>query len=287
MARQVRQCGGCCLPAHAELKARSRPSRQLQQMRPLRVYCIEETGGCRNQSLTSSTGDIARDVMRRRQVLVFAAGAAALLGTGSAQAAPATTRTAMPSTTPVATSAAAAGAAGTWRAAIEVPGTGGLNKGGNAAVTSVSCASAGNCAAGGLFTHGSGDHQGFVASEGAGTWHAAIEVPGTAALNKGGFAEVDSVSCASAGNCLAGGFYFPAGADQQAFVASERGGTWHAAIEVPGTAALNIGRSAAVLSVSCASAGNCAAGGDYNHFDHQGPAVLGHAKGRARHTRNA
>src|SRR5260221_10209344 len=149
MARQVRQCGGCCLPAHAELNARSPPSRQLQQMRPLRVYCIEETGGCRNQSLTSSTGDIARDVMRRRQVLVFAAGAAALLGTGSAQAAPATTTTAMPSTTPVATSVEAAGAAGTWRAAIEVPGTGGLNKGGNAAVKSGSCASAGNCVAGG------------------------------------------------------------------------------------------------------------------------------------------
>src|SRR5260221_1397411 len=199
MARQVRQCGGCCLPAHAELNARSPPSRQLQQMRPLRVYCIEETGGCRNQSLTSSTGDIARDVMRRRQVLVFAAGTAALLGTGSAQAAPATTTTAMPSTTPVATCAAAAGAAGTWHAAIELPGTATLNKGGNAAVQSVSCASAGNCAAGGLFTDGSGHIQAFVASEINGTWHAAIEVPGTAALNKGRNAAVHSVSCASAG----------------------------------------------------------------------------------------
>src|SRR5260221_7681434 len=137
--------------------------------------------------------------MRRRQVLVVAAAAAVLLGAGCAQAAPATTTTAMPSTTPVATSAAAAGAAGTWRAALEVPGTGGLNKGGNAGVNSVSCASAGNCAAAGGYTDGSGHPQAFVASEANGTWHAALEVPGTGGLNKGGDAAVHSVSGAAAG----------------------------------------------------------------------------------------
>jgi hypothetical protein len=113
-----------------------------------------------------------------------------------------------------------------------------------------------------------------VASETNRTWHAAIEVPGTAALNKGGFATVSSVSCASAGNCLAGGSYFAAEADIQAFVASETNGTWHAAIEVPGTAALNIGRSADVMSVSCTSAGNCAAGGYYNDLDNGGQAFV-------------
>ncbi len=159
--------------------------------------------------------------------------------------------------------AAAAGAAGTWRAAIEVPGTGGLNKGGNAAVQSVSCASAGNCAAGGLFTDGSGHIQAFVASEINGTWHAAIEVPGTGGLNKGGNAAVKSVSCASAGNCAAGGGYTDGSGHHQAFVASETNGTWHAAIEVPGTAALNRRGGAGVSSVSCASAGNCAAAGGY------------------------
>ena len=152
---------------------------------------------------------------------------------------------------------------GTWHAAIEVPGTGGLNKGGNAAVKSVSCASAGNCAAGGGYTDGSGHHQAFVASETNGTWHAAIEVPGTAALNKRGEAGVSSVSCASAGNCAAVGGYKDSSRHHQAFVASETNGTWHAAIEVPGTAALNKGGFATVSSVSCASAGNCAAGGFY------------------------
>ena len=190
--------------------------------------------------------------MRRCQALVFAAGAAALLAVGCA--APAVARQ---------VSTGVAARAGTWHAAIEVPGTGALNKGGDAAVNSVSCASAGNCAAVGGYKDGSGHRQALVARETNGTWHAAIEVPGTAALNKGGNAVVNSVSCASAGNCAAGGTYLDGAMQDHAFVASETSGTWHAAIELPGTGTLNKGGSASVLSVSCAPAGNCAAGGSY------------------------
>src|SRR5262249_57432994 len=39
----------------------------------------------------------------------------------------------------------------------------------------------------------------------AGTWGTAEKVPGTAALNQGGIAEISSVSCASAGHCSASG----------------------------------------------------------------------------------
>jgi hypothetical protein len=49
--------------------------------------------------------------------------------------------------------------------AVEVPGLGTLNKGGDAFVTSVSCAPAGTCAAGGHYA-GRHDHsQGFVVSQ--------------------------------------------------------------------------------------------------------------------------
>jgi hypothetical protein len=153
---------------------------------------------------------------------------------------------------------------GTWRKAIEVPGTAALNQGGVAEITSVSCASAGNCAAGGQYADNAGDfqhRQAFVVSQANGTWGAAIEVPGTAALNQGGGAEITSVSCASAGNCSAGGYYTDSSRNRHAFVVSQVHGTWHTAIEVPGTAALN--GSAAMTSVSCASAGNCSAGGYY------------------------
>src|SRR5260221_9022359 len=121
--------------------------------------------------------------MRRRQVLVFAAGVAVLLGTGCAQAAPATTTTAMPSTTPVTTSAAAAGAAGVWGRAIAVPGLAALNKGRNAVVLSVSCPSAGNCGAGGYY-HNRG-RRGVGGHGGHGRWRPGDEVPGPAGLGKG------------------------------------------------------------------------------------------------------
>ena len=160
---------------------------------------------------------------------------------------------------------------GVWGQAIEVPGLGALNTAGGAEVTAVSCASAGNCAAGGGYGGQSGG-QGFVASERDGVWGPAIEVPGLGALNKGGDASVSSVSCASAGNCAAGGDYSNRPYDMQGFVAVERHGRWRTAIEVPGLRALNKGGNAQVTSVSCAPAGTCAAGGSYpdRYYHYQG-----------------
>jgi hypothetical protein len=158
----------------------------------------------------------------------------------------------------------AAGASGTWGKAELVPGTAALNLGGGAAIDSVSCVSSGNCGAGGYYTDASSHRQALVAGETNGTWGTALEVPGTAALNRGGFATLLSVSCASAGNCGAGGEYASGSGVYQAFVVGESNGTWGKALEVPGTAALNRGGDAQVISVSCASAGNCSAGGDYS-----------------------
>jgi hypothetical protein len=53
------------------------------------------------------------------------------------------------------------------------------------------------------------------------------EVPGTAAVDQGGPAEALSVSCASAGNCAAAGWYAGSSGGVQAFVASEVNGTWN------------------------------------------------------------
>jgi hypothetical protein len=153
--------------------------------------------------------------------------------------------------------------AGTWGKAKKVPGTASLNVGGDAYVLSLSCASAGNCAAGGSYEDSSGHTQAFVVDETPGTWGNAEEVPGTAKLNKGGGAYVSSVSCGSAGNCAAGGNYVDNSGYDQVFVVDEMAGTWGNAEEVPGTASLNVGGLAFNLSLSCASAGNCAAAGTY------------------------
>jgi hypothetical protein len=151
---------------------------------------------------------------------------------------------------------------GAWQQAEEVPGTATLNAGGIGEIGSVSCASAGNCSASGSYADGS-TAQAFVVSEVNGTWQLAEEVPGTAAMNKGN-AVINVVSCGSAGNCSAGGSYQDVSGHQQAFVVSEVHGTWRQAEEVPGTATLNAGGNAEVGSVSCASAGNCVAGGFYS-----------------------
>jgi hypothetical protein len=153
---------------------------------------------------------------------------------------------------------------GRWRRAIEVPGLGTLNKRGHAEVRSVSCGSAGNCAAGGPYRDGDGHGQGFVLSERNGRWGKAIEVPGLTALNAAG-AVVFSVSCGSSGSCAAGGFYSDGHGHQQGFLVSETSGVWGQAIDVPGLATLNKGRHAKVFSVSCPSAGNCAAVGRYRN----------------------
>jgi hypothetical protein len=144
-----------------------------------------------------------------------------------------------------------------------VPGTAALNGDGFAGITSVSCASAGDCSAGGYYTDSSSHLQAFVVSQTDGTWHPATKVPGTRVLNRGGDATLTSVSCASAGNCSAGGYYTDSSHFQQMFVVSQRNGAWGTATEVPGTPSLNQGGDAAILSVSCARAGDCSAGGLY------------------------
>ena len=67
--------------------------------------------------------------------------------------------------------------------------------------------------------------QAFVVTESHGVWGTAITVPGTASLNSGGNAVVNSVSCPVYGDCVAGGYYTDGiTSDEQAFVVSQRNG---------------------------------------------------------------
>src|SRR5260370_41977694 len=108
-------------------------------------------------------GRWCEDVMSRRRVLVFAAGAAALLGTGppavpGAAGAPIVAAGAVRAAglwgraiEPGAAGrpAAAVRAAGSWGRAVGGPGLGALNQGRDAGVLSVACPSPGSCAGGG------------------------------------------------------------------------------------------------------------------------------------------
>ena len=103
----------------------------------------------------------------------------------------------------------------------------------------------------------------FEADEKNGTWQAARTLAGTGTLD---FFETGAVSCPAAGNCVATGIATTESGlrvIEHAVVVREINGSRGKALELPGSAALNTGGDAAVLSVSCASAGNCAAGGWY------------------------
>ncbi len=86
------------------------------------------------------------------------------------------------------------------------------------AITSLSCSAVGSCVAGGYWTDANGYLQAFAASEAHGQWGDGTDIPGATDLNAGGAAQVNSVSCAKAGGCAAGGFYHDASGWQQAFV---------------------------------------------------------------------
>ena len=152
--------------------------------------------------------------------------------------------------------------AGTWGTLEDVADLAAVNTGNYSQVNSVSCASAGNCSAGGHYYTDSGQ-QAFVVSQVDGAWQTFEDVPGLVAVNPAGESDVRSVSCASAGNCSAGGYYYLNDSGNQAFVVSQVDGVWQTFEDVPGLVAVNISGNARITSVSCATAGNCSAGGIY------------------------
>jgi hypothetical protein len=212
----------------------------------------------------------ARAMMRRAWVTLTAACAAALLATAGCA-------TTGPATPVAATGLAGTSAAARAAAAIEVPGTAALNKGADASVLSVSCASAGNCGAGGYYSHkpgavvdfgifpgvpqgyeAEGAHA-FVVSQVHGTWGRAIPVRFPASMHAvGGWVQV--VACPALGYCSAAGTYAAAGGARRPFTVSEVHGRWGSASPLSGTQAF---RNGSVSVISCPSAGNCGAGGAY------------------------
>ena len=148
--------------------------------------------------------------------------------------------------------------AGRWQRATGVPGMGVLNTGGRGFVTSVSCASPGNCAADGSYTSRARNKSGmFVVSETGGKWGRALGLPGKIP----DLLSSDSISCPSPGNCAAGGSYSKIGGGFQAFVDDETNGHWGKPLRLSG-AGLRGAFYAQVNAMSCSSAGNCTASGD-------------------------
>jgi hypothetical protein len=158
---------------------------------------------------------------------------------------------------------------GHWGKPAAIPGLAKLGTAG-AAITSITCPTAGNCAAGGVYFPDSNTTEVFVASEQNGRWGKAIEVPGIPAPSSA-ICEPDSDSCVAGevfaiscsravSTCIAGGWYDTKAINgEAALVTSYKNGHWSKVIQIPGLAFPD---SSQVNSVSCTSADICVAVGN-------------------------
>jgi hypothetical protein len=137
----------------------------------------------------------------------------------------------------------------------------------SADVSEVTCVSTANCTALGTFTDAAGDIEGMTVTETHGVWARALTMamPASAAPNPHTFFYgYGGLSCASTGNCSAGGQYLVGTSSYEGFFINEVDGTWQTATEMAMPAGAEMaGRNGGVVAVSCRSAGNCSAGAAY------------------------
>ena len=158
---------------------------------------------------------------------------------------------------------------GTWGTGIEAALPANAAASPNVSLSSVSCASVGNCSAVGVYDDSSNEQQGLLLSESSGTWGTGVEAALPAYAGTPPLVHLTSVSCASAGNCAAVGYYYSnadtTGPSYQGLLLSESSGTWDTGVKagLPVNRRVEDGPDVTLSSVSCASAGNCAAIGRY------------------------
>jgi Bacterial Ig-like domain (group 3) len=157
---------------------------------------------------------------------------------------------------------------GSWSFQNTVPGLDGpavtdFNADADSAAVQVSCSGTAVCSLVGLYGDHHGNQQAFVASWADDHWFTQT-IPDSAALNQGGQAGVNGLSCGTNGGCAVAGQVATGPAGIQAFASSRLGGTWSNAQEIEGID--NLPDSSA-LAVSCPRSGSCLIGGFYAPSD--------------------
>ena len=140
----------------------------------------------------------------------------------------------------------------------------------DAVFTAVSCASAGNCTAAGYFSNPAGAYEAFTMTSTDGDWGQATPAEFDDGVLQSTPPDVyfNSVSCGSAGNCTAVGFFRNVDLGNEAFTMTSTDGDWGQATPAEfADEVQNNSPDAAFNSVSCASAGNCTAVGVFANAD--------------------
>jgi hypothetical protein len=162
---------------------------------------------------------------------------------------------------------------GSWEQATGVTAPSNAGTDPNAVLKGISCTSVGNCTAVGTFEDSSGNGQAMEATETSGAWEQAAEVtaPSNAATNPE--ALLYSISCTSAGHCASVGSYLDSSGHLQAMEATDTGGTWAQAAEVTAPSNAGSNPNAVLKGISCASARECTAVGQYLDSSGNGEAM--------------
>ena len=134
-------------------------------------------------------------------------------------------------------------------------------------LNSVSCTELGNCVAVGLYTDTTGSLQPMIITEIDGVWTQGVEatLPANAATAPSTqSAELISVTCTRAGNCVAVGDYTDTNGYAQGLIITEKHGVWGQGVELdqPANAATS-NQFLFLNDITCISAGNCTATGAY------------------------
>jgi Fibronectin type III domain len=133
-------------------------------------------------------------------------------------------------------------------------------------LSSTACPAAGDCVAVGYYADSSGDQQGLIETESAGVWTATeVNASQLSSVAANPDLSLVSVACASAGNCVATGYYTDASTNQQGLIETESGGTWTAAtIQLTNLPSVSATPSVNMSSVACPDAQDCVAVGTYS-----------------------
>ena len=125
---------------------------------------------------------------------------------------------------------------GAWAAGQQVALPSNENRGETeqtAGLDTVSCPSAGNCVGGGEYTDTADNDDSLLVTESNGTWSPGVEVKLPAGAGMTQYSAVDSVTCASVGNCTAIGTYNDSYGDTFAYATRELDGVWMRATQLP------------------------------------------------------
>ncbi|HTW98541.1 MAG TPA: hypothetical protein VMD59_07180, partial [Acidimicrobiales bacterium] len=148
--------------------------------------------------------------------------------------------------------------AGSWSSS-EAPLPAGASSQQAVTLPAISCPSTTSCEAVGSYRASDGYTEGLLLADSGGTWTATkAPIPSNGA-SSGQYTQLFGVSCTTAGNCSAFGWYITTSGSYDDMLLTETSGTWTAV-----TAPMPGGLSQYGLeSISCAAAGSCLVVGSY------------------------